>query len=66
MSYVQEGKTMNWTNGTGVDVPAGGVILVGTRLGWLSRAARLSSGKSLPGTPAAPRPRWSKQGRGSC
>jgi len=33
MSYVQEGKTMNWTNGTGVDVPAGGLVLVGSRLG---------------------------------
>lgn len=32
-NYVQEGKIMSWTNGTGGDIASGDVVLIGTRVG---------------------------------
>lgn len=35
-NFIQEGKHINWTNGTGADVSAGAVVVIGALLGIAS------------------------------
>ena len=43
-NFVQAGGTLDWTNGSGTDVPSGAVVVVGAQIGIAS--ANIASGRS--------------------